>query len=74
MHAATRKAPVDLIGFRRIQRRKLILGAVVDRCLRPVMVPVAATWDQLESFAELPSMAFIGPPPTPRDVGDQTQK
>ena len=46
----------------------------IDRCLRPVMVPVAATWDQLESFAELPSMAFIGPPPTPRDAGDQSQK
>ncbi|QNI88656.1 hypothetical protein SynROS8604_02025 [Synechococcus sp. ROS8604] len=45
----------------------------INRCLRSVMVPVAATWDQLESFAELPSMAFIGPPPTPRDVDDQTQ-
>ena len=46
----------------------------IDRCLRSVMVPVAATWDQLESFAEMRSMAFIGPPPTLRDAGDQSQK
>ena len=40
----------------------------------PETVPVAATWDHFWSSAEMPAMAFIGPPPTPRDAGDQSQK